>query len=470
MKPKRVAILGTSFRLPGSKPADFWPALLEGKNLVTEVAADRWSKAPFLHPQRSNRGTSYTFAAGSIGDIYGFDAGFFGISPREAVQMDPQQRLLLELSWEAFENAGVVPSSMRGSACGVYIGIASTDYSFRFAEDMAAMDSATATGTTASIAANRLSYVYDLRGPSMAIDTACSSSLVAFHLACRAIVNGECTAALTGGVSLHLHPYGFVAFSKASMLSKRGFCNVFDQSGDGYVRSEGGGVFLLKDYDQAVADGDNIVAVVANTTINSDGKKSGLTVPSVDAQAALLRQAYETAGISPLEIDYIEAHGTGTSVGDPIETQALGNALGQARPAKKPLLIGSVKSNLGHLEAASGVAGLIKALHCIEHRMVPATIGLHSPNPNIKFDDWNIEVVTTKRKLKESGKLIVGINSFGFGGANAHVILESRRAMPRRSKLPRASFPLSLPGNRKMRCTTSPITPRSGASGTLTAP
>lgn len=425
MKQKRVAILGTSFRLPGSKPSEFWPSLLAGKNLVTEVADDRWSKQAFWHPQRAHRGTSYTFAAGSIGDIYGFDAGFFGISPREAAQMDPQQRLLLEMSWEAFENAGVVPSTVRGSACGVYIGISSTDYSFRFAEDLAAMDSATATGTTASIAANRLSYVFDLRGPSLAVDTACSSSLIAFHLACRAIVTGECTMALTGGISLHLHPYGFVAFSKASMLSKRGHCNVFDANGDGYVRSEGGGVFLLKDYDQAVADGDAIIAVVANTTVNSDGKKSGLTVPSVDAQAALLKQAYAAAGISPLDVDYIEAHGTGTAVGDPIETHALGNALGQSRPNDRPLLIGSVKSNLGHLESASGIAGLIKALHCLQHRVVPATIGLQTPNPNIKFDDWNLQVVTEKQKLKDTGKLIVGVNSFGFGGANAHVILES---------------------------------------------
>lgn len=425
MKQKRVAILGTSFRLPGSKPSEFWPSLLAGKSLVTEVAADRWAKETFLHPLRSNRGTSYTFAAGSIGDIYGFDAAFFGISPREAAQMDPQQRLLLEMSWEAFENAGIVPSKVRGAACGVYIGISSTDYSFRFAEDLAAVDSNNATGTTASIAANRISYIFDLRGPSMAVDTACSSSLVAFHLACRSILSGECSMAITGGVSLHLHPYGFVAFSKASMLSKRGVCNVFDASGDGYVRSEGGGIFLLKDYDQAVTDGDAIIAVVANTTVNSDGKKSGLTVPSIHAQASLLKQAYAEAGISPLDIDYIEAHGTGTAVGDPIETHALGDALGQRRPADNPLLIGSVKSNLGHLEAASGVAGLVKALHCIQHRVVPATIGVTTPNPNIKFDDWNIKVVTEQHQLKDAGKLIIGINSFGFGGANAHVILES---------------------------------------------
>lgn len=425
MKPKRVAILGTSFRLPGSNSDEFWPSLLAGKNLVTEVADDRWSKSVFLHPLRSNKGTSYTFASGSVGDVFGFDAKFFGISPREAAQMDPQQRLLLEMAWESFENAGVVPSTVRGTSCGVYIGLASADYSFRFVDDLAVIDSATATGNTASIAANRISYAFDLRGPSMAVDTACSSSLVAFHLACRAIANGECTMALTGGISLHLHPYGFIAFSKASMLSKRGMCNVFDARGDGYVRSEGGGIFLLKDYDQAVADGDSIQAVVVNTLVNSDGKKSGLTVPSPKAQAALLIQSYREAGISPEDIDYIEAHGTGTAVGDPIETQALGDALGKSRAADHPLLIGSVKSNVGHLETASGIAGLLKAMYCVQHRVVPATIGIETPNPNIKFDEWNIKVVTENQPLKPNGKLIVGVNSFGFGGANAHVILES---------------------------------------------
>src|SRR5688572_13016170 len=278
MRKKRVAIVGMSFRLPGSTRDSFWPDLLAGKNLVTQVGPDRWSQDTFQHPKRSHPGTSYTFAAGNIGDISGFDAAFFGISPREAAQMDPQQRLLLELTWESFENAGIRPSTARGSACGVYVGVSSLDYSLRFTEDLAAIDSSVATGNTASIAANRISYVFDLRGPSISVDTACSSSLVAFHLACRSIISGESTQAIAGGVSLHLHPYGFVIFSKASMLSKRGICNVFDAAGDGYVRSEGGALFLLKDHDQALADGDRILAVVANSAVNSDGRKSGLTV------------------------------------------------------------------------------------------------------------------------------------------------------------------------------------------------
>ncbi len=422
---KKVAVIGCAFRFPGSTSQDYWPGLLEGRDLVTEVDPTRWEKSTFLHPSKNQPGTSYSFAAGSIGDISGFDAAFFGISPREAALMDPQQRLLLEITWEALENSGVKPSTLKGSRCGVYIGIASADYSYRLADDLGTIDASAATGNTASIAANRLSYVFDLRGPSLAIDTACSSSLVAFHQACQSILSGETVQAIAGGVSLHAHPYGFIIFSKASMLSRRGHCNVFDADGDGYVRSEGAGVFFLKDYDAAVADGNHILAVVANSAVNTDGRKSGLTVPSSAAQSALLEEVYANANIAPDDIDYIEAHGTGTAVGDPIETHALGMAIGKRRRAQNPLLIGSVKSNMGHLEAASGVAGLVKALHCVQHRVVPATIGIKKLNPNIHFDEWNIEVARETTPLKKNGKLIVGTNSFGFGGANAHVILES---------------------------------------------
>ena len=440
---RKVAIVATSFRMPGTTPARFWDDLMAGRDLVTEVDPNRWSTPAYLHPNKAHPGSTYTFAAGSLGDIKGFDAGFFAISPREAALMDPQQRLLLEMSWETFENAGIKPSAARGSNTGVYIGVATVDYSWRFAEDMAAMDASFATGNTSSIAANRLSYFYDLRGPSMAIDTACSSSLVAFHQACRAIAAGEVTQALAGAISLHLHPLAFVSFSKATMLSPRGRCRVFDASADGYVRSEGGGVFLLKDYDQALADRNPILAVVVHSAVNTDGRKSGLTVPSAAAQASLLANAYREAGIDPAEIDYLEAHGTGTAVGDPIETRALGEALGQHRPRSQPLLIGSVKGNVGHLEAASGVAGLVKALQCLRHRVVPAHIGMDIPNPHIPFNELNLEVVTANRPLKAAGRLVVGVNSFGFGGANAHVILESHSgetaaapALPRASALP----------------------------------
>ncbi|MDO9106548.1 MAG: SDR family NAD(P)-dependent oxidoreductase [Methylovulum sp.] len=419
---RRVALIAYSLRFPGTDTQNFWNDLLAKKDLVTEVDSTRWSKDSFLHPDKRHPGSSYTFAAGSLGDISGFDAAFFGISPREAALMDPQQRLLLELAWETFENAGIVPSSLRGSDCGVYVGISNVDYAYRLADDLAAIDSSAATGIISSIAANRISYVFDFHGPSISMDTACSSSLVAFHQACLAIRSGEISQALAGGVNLHLHPYGFISFSKATMLSKTGRCHVFDESGDGYVRSEGGGLFLLKDYDQAVADGDQILAVVAGSAINTDGHKSGLTIPNPDAQAALMSRVYQQAGIAPDAIDYFEAHGTGTAVGDPIETHAIGLALGQKR--KTPLLIGSIKSNLGHLESASGVAGLVKALHCIQHRAVPATISARNLNPNINWADWNLRVATETQALKATGDLIVGINSFGFGGANAHVILQ----------------------------------------------
>ena len=441
---KKIAILGHSFRLPDTDKEHLWQDLLQGRNLITEVDRSRWSREAFLHPDKNHPGTSYTFTAGSVGDISLFDAAFFGISPREAALMDPQQRLLLELAWEVCENSGIKPSSLRGSRCGVYIGISAVDYAYRLADDLAAVDSSVATGNTSSIAANRISYFFDLRGPSMAIDTACSSSLVAFHQACSSILSGETVQAITGGISLHLHPYGFITFSKASMLSRQGRCNVFDASGDGYVRSEGGGLFFLKDYDTAVEDGDTILAVVAASAVNTDGRKSGLTVPSSSAQADLLRQAYLQAGINPEDIDYVEAHGTGTAVGDPIETRALGEALGQRRSKDRPLPIGSIKSNIGHLEPAAGAAGLIKALLCIRHRAIPSTAGISTLNPAIPFKELNIEVVTRNRSIKGKGEIVIGVNSFGFGGANAHIVIKSIKTGTKSSTKPHLVSPLPV--------------------------
>ncbi|WP_372739185.1 SDR family NAD(P)-dependent oxidoreductase [Neptunomonas sp.] len=420
---KRIAIIGTSFRFPGSPDNTLWKNLLDNKDLVTHVEDGRWSFDAYQHPDKKHPGTSYTFAAGSIGDVSGFDAGFFGISPREAALIDPQQRILLELAWEAIESTGRAPSSLRGSDCGVFIGISGSDYAFRFAEDLTIGDSSISTGNTSSIAANRISYQFDLHGPSLAIDTACSSSMVAFHQACQAIRTGEIQQALTGGICLHLHPYGFIAFAKATMLSPKGRCQVFDEAGDGYVRSEGGGLFFIKDYDAAIRDGDTVLAIVAGSAVNTDGYKSGLTLPNPDAQASLLEATYRKAGVSADQIDYLEAHGTGTAVGDPIETRAISNALGIHRST--PLPIGSVKSNVGHMETASGVAGLAKALYSLQHRMVPATISMKNPNPNIHFDEWNIRVVTQNMPLPQTGTLTIGVNSFGFGGANAHVILQT---------------------------------------------
>ncbi|MCD8512882.1 MAG: polyketide synthase [Nitrincola sp.] len=276
---KPVAIIGSSFRLPTTDNKTFTECLLDNADLITRVDPSRWNLDAFLHPDQKFPGTSYTFASGTLGNINGFDAAFFGLSPREVVHMDPQQRFLLEMSWEAMEHAGYAPSSLRGSNCAVYMGVASFDYGLRYIDDYEAIDQNTGTGTTASIAANRISYLFDLKGPSLVIDTACSSSLVAFHHACESIRRGEVSLALAGGISLHFHPLGFLTFSKASMLSRQGRCRVFDASADGYVRSEGGGVLLLKDYELAVEAGDNILAVVAASAANADGYKSALTIP-----------------------------------------------------------------------------------------------------------------------------------------------------------------------------------------------
>jgi acyl transferase domain-containing protein/NADPH:quinone reductase-like Zn-dependent oxidoreductase/acyl carrier protein/NADP-dependent 3-hydroxy acid dehydrogenase YdfG len=443
-----VAVVGLSFRMPGARGEALWQALLAGEDLVSAVPADRWTQDSLLHPNKGEPGTSYTFAAGSIGDVAGFDAGFFGISPREAEQMDPQQRVMLEMTWEAFEQAGIPPSSMRGSRCGVYVGLSSVDYAYRRADDLGAIDSTTMTGGAGSIAANRISYVFDLHGPSMVIDTACSSSLVAFHQACQSIRTGECDAALAGGISLHLHPYGFIGFSKASMLSRQGRCGVFDADADGYVRSEGGGVVILKPLAQALADGNRILAVVAGTGVNSDGRKSGLTVPSHAAQAELLRDVYGRAGIAPADIDYYEAHGTGTAVGDPLETRAIGEALGRRRSPNNPLPIGSVKGNLGHLEAAAGMAGLVKVLHVLRDRVVPANIHLNSPNPAIDLTGWNLAPVTESLHLASDRRLVIGVSAFGFGGTNAHAVLTSFEpviSLISKAELPETPVPAVLP-------------------------
>ena len=422
---KKIAIVGFAFRLPGGNDAQLWEALCEGRDLVTRVESSRWAQEAYLHPRKSEPGCSYTFAAGSVGDVKGFDAAFFGISPREASQMDPQQRFLLEMAWEATEDAGIKPSSLRGSRCAVYIGYSGADYPYRLADDLAILDSSSMTGNAGSVAANRISYFFDLRGPSIAVDTACSSSLVALHQACLSIRSGEVDQALVGGITLHLHPYPFVGFAKATMLSARGVCSVFDAAGDGYVRSEGGGIFMLKALDRAIADGNRIHAVILGSGVNCDGKTNGMTVPGMETQADLLREVYAEAGVTPSDLDYLEAHGTGTAVGDPIEAAAISDALAKARPSSAPLKIGSIKSNLGHLETAAGIAGLVKLLYCLRYREIPPTIHLRNPNPNIDFLGGNIEVVTQKTGLPDGKVLHMGVNSFGFGGVNAHVLLAS---------------------------------------------
>ena len=433
-----VAIVGMAFRFPGDLRDEqgFWQALQEGRDLVSQVGAERWATDLLQHPKRSEPGRSVTFSAGVLSRIDEFDANFFGISPREAAWLDPQQRLLLELSWEAMENAGQTPSALAGSDCAVYVGISGVDYGMRAMDDLSGMTAHSMTGNTLSIAANRLSYVFDLHGPSIAVDTACSSSLVALHQACNSLRAGESSLALVGGVNLLLHPYPFVGFTKASMLSANGRCRAFDAAGDGYVRSEGAAVLLLKPLDKALADGDHIHSVILASGANADGgRKTGITIPSSEGQAELMRAVLKRSGLSPADIDYVEAHGTGTAVGDPVETAAIGEVYGQHRAQDQPLPIGSVKTKLGHMESAAGMAGLVKAILVLKNRALPASLHLTTPNPRIDFAGLNLDVVTRYRPLSRTGrkKFVVGVNSFGFGGANAHVLLQEFRL----SKQPR---------------------------------
>src|SRR5574343_481007 len=382
-----IAIIGVAFRFPGDLGDEqaFWRALSDRADLVTEVAPTRWATDELQHPKRSEAGRSVTFSAGILSRIDQFDAGFFGISPREAAWLDPQQRLLLELAWAAMENGGYVPSRLAGSDCAVYVGISG-------------MAAHSMTGNTPSIAANRLSYVFDLHGPSVAVDTACSSSLVALHHACNTLRNGEASSALVGGVNLLLHPQPFIGFTKASMLSADGRCKSFDAAGDGYVRAEGGVVLLLKPLDQALAAGDSIQGVILASGVNADGaRKTGITIPSSESQAELMRQVLARSGVNAGDIDFVEAHGTGTAVGDPIETAAIGAVYGQGRA--QPLPISSVKANLGHLEPASGLAGLVKTVVALKNRALPPSLHLHTPNPRIDFKKLNLELVTDYKPL-----------------------------------------------------------------------
>ena len=425
-----IAIIGASCRFPGADGLDaFWELLVAGRDAVGEVDSRRWSTRFFYHPERTESGKSYTWAAGLIDGIDQFEPSFFGISPREAVQMDPQQRVLLELVWHAFEDAGIPPSRSRGTDIGVYIGASSTDYSDLSLGDPAAGDSYFMTGNALSILANRISYVFDLRGPSLAIDTACSSSLVALHHACEAIRSDQIASAIVGGVNLLLTPYPFLGFCRASMLSRRGRCFAFDERADGYVRGEGGAVVIVKPLADALADRDPIRALVLATGCNSDGRTIGLSLPSAAAQESLLASVYRNCGVAADELAFFEMHGTGTPAGDPIEASAVGHTLGSIR--QEPLPIGSVKTNIGHLEAASGMAGLLKAVLALEHGVVPSTLHCETQNPNIDFAGLNLRLVRVPEPIAGAKQALAGVNSFGFGGTNAHAVLASAPQRPR---------------------------------------
>jgi len=428
-----IAIVGASCRFPGANNLEeFWRLLVSARDAVSEVDDRRWSTRFYYHPNRNEPGKTYTWSAGLIDNVDLFEPSFFGISPREAAQMDPQQRLLLELVWHAFEDAGIPPSKMSGSGAGVYIGASATDYSDLRLGDPASGDSYFMTGSTLSILANRVSYIFDLHGPSLTIDTACSSSLVALHHACEAIRSKQIQSAVVGGVNLLLAPYPFIGFARASMLSRRGRCFAFDERADGYVRGEGGGVVILKPLEDALASGDPIRAVILASGVNSDGRTIGLSLPSESAQASLLHSLYAHAGVGPDELAFFEMHGTGTAAGDPIEATAVGRSIGQNR--SDPLLIGSVKTNIGHLEPASGMAGLLKTVLALDRAVVPPTLHCESPNPNIPFDALNLKLVRQIEPLAIAGgrPYTAGVNSFGFGGTNAHIIVAEP---PRRAQV-----------------------------------
>ena len=437
MQIEPLAIVGIGCRFPGgvSDAASFWSLLIEGKTGIRDLPSDRWNAARFS--QRSIPGKQIVTRAGYLDQVDQFDASFFGISPREANHMDPQQRLLLELAWEALEDAGIAPRTLRGSRTGVFVGISSFDYGAIRSRDSYTVDLHSAPGMALSIAANRLSYCLDLRGPSLATDTACSSSLAALHLACESIRSGQSDMALVGGVNLILSPSGTIVFSMASMLSPDGECYAFDSRANGFVRGEGAGIVVIKRLSRAMENQDRIYAVIRSTAMNQDGHTTALTVPGQAAQEALLQEVYAKAGVAPADIAYVEAHGTGTPVGDPIEAIAIGNKLSKERLQTAPLRIGSVKTNIGHLEAGAGIAGLIKAALVVDRGVIPPNRNFEKPNPAIPFGELNLRVVTQAEPLAIDGFApIVGVNSFGFGGTNAHAVLEAapvRGAEPARS-------------------------------------
>jgi myxalamid-type polyketide synthase MxaB len=422
-KTEPIAVVGMACRFPGAEDANaFWNLLARGEDAITEVPKDRWNIDDYFDADPDAPGKMYTKWGGFIKDIDKFSPAFFGISPREAASMDPQQRLLLEISWQALENAGAAPERLVNRQVGVFVGIGATDYSeLEVMQGTGAIDPYNGTGGSFSVAAGRLSYFLGVRGPSVAMDTACSSSLTAVHLAVNSLRNGESEVAIAGGVNLMMSPDSLVSLCKARMLSPDGRCKTFDASANGYVRGEGCGALVLKRLSDAVAEGDNILALLRGSAVNHNGKSGGLTVPSGPAQQELVERALKNSSLTPAEVAYVEAHGTGTAVGDPIEVGAL--AAVYANRHKQPLLIGSVKSNIGHLEWAAGICGLIKVILAMKHGEIPASLHVKKLNPHLDWDSIPVQVVTEKRRWP-AGRRIAGVSSFGFGGTNAHVLVE----------------------------------------------
>jgi acyl transferase domain-containing protein/NADPH:quinone reductase-like Zn-dependent oxidoreductase/acyl carrier protein len=428
-KSQPIAVIGVGCRIPGgaNSPEEFWHLLRDGRDTIREIPSDRWDTEAYYNPNPDAPGKIATRFGAFLDQVDRFEPGFFGIAPREALTMDPQQRLLLEVSWEALEHAGQSPANLAHSRTGVYFGVCSNDYAQLLLEagNPALTDMYYASGIAHSIASGRLSYILGLQGPSISVDTACSSSLVAVHLACQGLRNKECRLALAGGVNVILSPEVFSALSRARMLAADGKCKSFDAAADGFVRGEGCGVVVLKRLDDAVADGDRILALIRGSAMNQDGPSSGLTAPNGPAQESVIRDALANAAVRPSEVSYIEAHGTGTSLGDPIEMQALGSVFGPGRETTTPLLVGSLKTNVGHLEAAAGVSSLIKVVLSLMHREIPQHLHFRQPSPHIPWDRLPIKVAREREPWTPlQSKRIAGVSAFGFSGTNAHVVLE----------------------------------------------
>ena len=437
LKHSPLAVVGIGCRFPGAvtDTTSFWELLIEGRSGIVEVPDDRWNRDRFYHPDRAIPGRMITKWGGFLDQLDQFDPQFWGISPREAARMDPQHRWLLEVAWEAIEDAGIAPNDLRGDTVGVFVGIAGNDYAGLQMPNHADTDVHTNSGCTQSIASNRISYLLDLKGPSVSVDTACSSALVAMSQACHSIWNGQCSSALTGGVNAIITPHATIGFSKATMLSPSGQCFAFDSRANGYVRGEGAAMVMIKPLSDAIESRDPIYAVIRSAVVNQDGHTSSMTVPGVEGQSAMLRKAYCDANIAPYHVAYMEAHGTGTPVGDPIEATALGNVLCEGRSSDNKCLVGSVKTNIGHLESGSGIAGFIKAALVLHHDMVPPNRNFETPNPNIPFERLGLEVARKLQPLPHFKGVtpVTAVNSFGFGGTNAHVVLEAAPPLECRS-------------------------------------
>ncbi len=449
-----IAVVSMACRFPGGveDPEALWELLREGGDAITEVPKTRFDVNAVFDEDPDAVGKTYTRWGGFVGDVDAFDAAFFGISPREAKSIDPQERLLLETTWELFERVGILPRSLVGSLTGVYLGISGNEYIQMAGMDPDSADAYSVLGTIHSAVAGRLSYWLGLEGPNMPVDTACSSSLVSLHLACQGLRQGECDMAIAGGVNLLLSAYGYVYFSRLKAMSPTGRCHAFSEDADGYVRAEGCGVLLLKRLSDAQADGDEVLALIRGSAVNQDGQSNGFTAPNGPAQQAVIRRALAVADLAPASVDYVECHGTGTALGDPIEVQALGAVYGEERPLERPVVLGTVKSNIGHTESAAGVAGLMKVILSLNNDYIPQTLHVGTPNPRIPWDTLPVQIaVQAQEWTPGTAPRRAGVSSFGFSGTNAHVVLEeapsTRDATPLAPAAPGyATYPLLLSG------------------------